>query len=617
MNRQHPRQFGYFTPPPLPMSIMGELLAQVDQPGRRRLARRAGRAPSSRRRSSAGCATSSATATDAFGLLTRGGVMANFMAMALARDLHLGRLRGLGRPPRGRTSRAPASTPATRPTSRSRGRSTSSGSRPTRWSSCRPTTRSGCAARPVADGDRPRPGRRPDPVRDRGGRRLDEHGLGRCHRRARGRRRRARTCGSTSMRRMAAAVRLSERDRGPGPGPRSRRLGDRRPAQVVLPGLRHRRAAGPRRRDLAAVFGGRAPEYYRGGEGPGTARRRPRDGERRRRHDDHGDQLNFYKLGVRGHAALARAQAVDVVEAPRDERLRPAHRGQRRPRRATSRAAAPKPTTSRRCRRSRSCPSCASATCPAAAALALAPASSMPTRIGCSARSRPRATAGSRRRGCAGATWLRAGIVNYLATEDDIDRLLETLRTLAADDVTAGRRAGPGRSTVDCDRVCGPPRRRAASSIASSTSRTWNASSAARAMRALRPIASIMSARPMPRPTRPANCSGTSSQVSSPIAPEADLPVEPVRVAEAERSRRPVDLDDAARAAGRRRRTHAGSPMTPDANASVPITVGRHLGDERSSPASGPVAIEPLGAASAPDGRDAWTGPSRLTSAVT
>ncbi len=30
-----------------------------------------------------------------------------------------------------------------------------------------------------------------------------------------------------------------------------------------------------------------------------------------------------------------------------------------------------------------------------------------------------------------GATWLRAGIVNYLATEDDIDHLLDTLRQLA------------------------------------------------------------------------------------------------------------------------------------------------------------------------------------------
>ena len=32
-----------------------------------------------------------------------------------------------------------------------------------------------------------------------------------------------------------------------------------------------------------------------------------------------------------------------------------------------------------------------------------------------------------------GTTWLRAGIVNYLSTEDDIDRLLDTLRRLAAD----------------------------------------------------------------------------------------------------------------------------------------------------------------------------------------
>jgi aromatic-L-amino-acid decarboxylase len=36
-----------------------------------------------------------------FGLLTSGGVMANFIALALARDVQLGRLRGLDRPPRG------------------------------------------------------------------------------------------------------------------------------------------------------------------------------------------------------------------------------------------------------------------------------------------------------------------------------------------------------------------------------------------------------------------------------------------------------------------------------------------------------------------------------------
>jgi glutamate/tyrosine decarboxylase-like PLP-dependent enzyme len=31
-----------------------------------------------------------------------------------------------------------------------------------------------------------------------------------------------------------------------------------------------------------------------------------------------------------------------------------------------------------------------------------------------------------------GATWLRAGVLNYLATEADIDHLLDTLRELAA-----------------------------------------------------------------------------------------------------------------------------------------------------------------------------------------
>ena len=101
MNAQHPRQFGYFTPPPLPMSIMGELLAQVANQGVdvwhagpfaafveeevvRWLCDLVGYGEGS------------------FGLLTSGGVMANFMGMTLARDLHLGKLRGLAGPPRGK-----------------------------------------------------------------------------------------------------------------------------------------------------------------------------------------------------------------------------------------------------------------------------------------------------------------------------------------------------------------------------------------------------------------------------------------------------------------------------------------------------------------------------------
>jgi aromatic-L-amino-acid/L-tryptophan decarboxylase len=101
LNAQHPRNFGYFTPPPLLMSIAGEVLAQVTNQGVdvwhagptgafveeevvRWLAELVGYGP------------------DSFGLLTSGGVMANFMAMALARDIHLPKVCGLDRPPRGR-----------------------------------------------------------------------------------------------------------------------------------------------------------------------------------------------------------------------------------------------------------------------------------------------------------------------------------------------------------------------------------------------------------------------------------------------------------------------------------------------------------------------------------
>jgi glutamate/tyrosine decarboxylase-like PLP-dependent enzyme len=92
----HPRSFGYFTPPPLVASIAGELLAQFTQQGvdlwhagpvaafveeevLRWLCDLVGYGPGS------------------FGILTSGGAMANFIGMALARDIHLARLRG-GRP---------------------------------------------------------------------------------------------------------------------------------------------------------------------------------------------------------------------------------------------------------------------------------------------------------------------------------------------------------------------------------------------------------------------------------------------------------------------------------------------------------------------------------------
>jgi len=100
LNAWHPRTLSYFTPPPLVLSIVGELLAQFTQQG-----------------VDVWHAGPSAAFVEeevvrwlcdlvgygegSFGLLASGGVMANFMALALARDVQLRRLRGLDRAPRG------------------------------------------------------------------------------------------------------------------------------------------------------------------------------------------------------------------------------------------------------------------------------------------------------------------------------------------------------------------------------------------------------------------------------------------------------------------------------------------------------------------------------------
>ena len=100
LNSWHPRYMGYFTPPPLMMSIVGELLAQVTQQGvdvwhagpsaafveeevLRWLCDLVGYGEGS------------------FGVLTSGGVMANFMAMAVCRDIHVCALTGSDQKPRG------------------------------------------------------------------------------------------------------------------------------------------------------------------------------------------------------------------------------------------------------------------------------------------------------------------------------------------------------------------------------------------------------------------------------------------------------------------------------------------------------------------------------------
>jgi aromatic-L-amino-acid/L-tryptophan decarboxylase len=99
-NAQHPGAFSYFTPPPLPVSIAGEVLSQWGQQGSDvwhagPIAALVEEEVVAWLRELVGFGEGS------FGVLTSGGVMANLMAMTVARDRHLARLLGLEQPPRG------------------------------------------------------------------------------------------------------------------------------------------------------------------------------------------------------------------------------------------------------------------------------------------------------------------------------------------------------------------------------------------------------------------------------------------------------------------------------------------------------------------------------------
>ena len=96
----HPRSFGYFTPPPLLASVAGEVLAQVAQQGID--VWHAGPIGAFVEEEVLGWLCDVVGYGEgSFGILTSGGVMANFIAMALVRDVPLSRVRG-GPPARGR-----------------------------------------------------------------------------------------------------------------------------------------------------------------------------------------------------------------------------------------------------------------------------------------------------------------------------------------------------------------------------------------------------------------------------------------------------------------------------------------------------------------------------------
>ena len=100
LNAWYPTSFAYFTPAPLWSSISGELLSQVLHQGI----------------DVWHCGPTGTFVEEeviswlcalvgypegSFGILTSGGVMANIMATTIARDMHLGRLLGMDHPPRG------------------------------------------------------------------------------------------------------------------------------------------------------------------------------------------------------------------------------------------------------------------------------------------------------------------------------------------------------------------------------------------------------------------------------------------------------------------------------------------------------------------------------------
>jgi aromatic-L-amino-acid/L-tryptophan decarboxylase len=424
MNSQHPRQFGYFTPPPLPMSMMGELLAQMTNQGVdvwhagpfaafveeeivRWLCDLVGYGPES------------------FGLLTSGGVMANFMAMTLARDVHLGRLLGAGRAPRGALLDGVRAYTSDQ-THFSIARSLDELGFPPETLVVIPADQSfHLRAEPV----------RAAVARDRAAG-LTPFAI-------------AAVAGSTNTGSVDAigeladladtddlwlhvdaayggAARLSARDRGRVPDL------ERADSVTVDPHKWFFQAydiGGLMVRDgthLAEAFGGRAPEYYRGGERAGKAAASADV------HEADVDQLNFYKLSFEGTRRwralklwltwkhLGTAGFGRLIELTDDLA---AHLARRCSEADDFEALPEVPELSVVCFRHLPGGRRAALALPAAeldahqdrlqAALEVSGDGWLTT---------------TRLRR---ATWLRAGIVNYLATEDDIDRLLATLRRLA------------------------------------------------------------------------------------------------------------------------------------------------------------------------------------------
>jgi glutamate/tyrosine decarboxylase-like PLP-dependent enzyme len=428
LNSYHPRSLSYFTPPPLVASIAGEVLAQwtnqgidvwhagpvgafVEEEVVRWLCDLVGYGAGS------------------FGLCTSGGVMANFIAMALVRDVHLRRLAGLGRPPRGGALE---------------GARVYTGDQ-THFSIARALDELGfppetLVVLPTDEAFRLHPEPVADAIAADRGRGLLP--LAVCA-----------VAGSTNTGSVDLVPELAALARGDGlwfhvdaAYGGAARLSARDASRVPGLELADSVTVDPHKwffqaYDLGALVVrdgdhlrqtfDRSPEYYRGGEGAASTLD-PEAGEHDP-HDAHAGQLNFYKLGFEG---TRRFRALKLwaswkhvgtsgfgrlVESNNDVAAHLAAR-------------------------------CAEAddleTLPTVPDLSVVCFRHLPGGSAVAAAADPAAIDAHQDRLCAaleqdgdgwlstttlrGRTWLRAGIVNYLTTEADIDRLLATLRRLAA-----------------------------------------------------------------------------------------------------------------------------------------------------------------------------------------
>jgi aromatic-L-amino-acid decarboxylase len=100
LNAQHPGAYSFFTPPPLPVAIAGEVLAAWTNQGIDLwLSGMVG--PFVEEEVVTWLRDAAGYDEHGWGVLTSGGVMANLMGLTVARDVHLAALRGLFDPPRG------------------------------------------------------------------------------------------------------------------------------------------------------------------------------------------------------------------------------------------------------------------------------------------------------------------------------------------------------------------------------------------------------------------------------------------------------------------------------------------------------------------------------------